>query len=416
MKAGFVDKLLDRLNRVAPDEVHAHVARLLQEKGLLENVFQALQEGVLLLDSGGVITYLNAAAERLFGMPPMEAVGNPLGKFVKELDWQTLSASGHTVNRDVEVSYPEARLLNFYLAPIATADGRGTAAGHVMLVRDITQTRRMTEEKIESERLSALTLLAAGVAHELGNPLNSLTIHLQLLDRKLKARDPRLHEDLAPFLATARGELERLDFIIEQFLQAIRPTQPRLESADLNALIREAAQFLSHEFKDRAIAIDLELHSQLPAMRVDTGQMKQAVYNVLRNASQAMENGGTLTVRSDCDDHGVVLTVTDTGSGIAQDDMARLFTPYFTTKTRGHGLGLLIVRRIVREHGGDIRIESTEGKGTSVSLHLPFSRPRVRMLEGPAPASPARPTAARQPARKRSKTEVIDLDDTTPIA
>lgn len=414
MKAGFVDKLLDRLNRVAPDEVHAHVARLLQEKGLLENVFQALQEGVLLVDSHGIITYLNAAAGRLFGMDPDEAIGNPLGKYVKELDWHTLAASGHTVNRDVEVSYPEARLLNFYLAPIATTGLPGSPAGHVMLVRDITQTRRMTEEKIESERLSALTLLAAGVAHELGNPLNSLTIHLQLLDRKLKARDPRLYDELAPFLDTARGELERLDFIIEQFLQAIRPTQPRLEPVDINALTREAAQFLSHEFKDRGIAVAMDLQDRLPAMRLDPGQMKQAMYNVLRNASQAMDHGGTITVRTDGNDHGVTLSITDTGSGIAGDDMARLFTPYFTTKSRGHGLGLLIVRRIVREHGGDIRIESSAGKGTTVTLRLPFARPRVRMLQGPADA-PARHTAAGQSPRRRGKPAVIDLDDTSPL-
>lgn len=392
--------------------MQAHLARLVEERGLLENVFQALQEGVLLVDPAGTITYLNAAAAGLFGMDEHEAPGQPLGKYIKGLDWKALVASGGTVNRDLEVSYPENRYLNFYLAPIAAVSEDAPGRGYVMLVRDITRTRKLTEEMIESERLSVLTLLAAGVAHELGNPLNSLTIHLQLLDRKLKARDPRLHAELSPFVETARGELERLDFIIEQFLQAVRPTQPRTEAADLNALLREAAQFLAHELKERNHEIALELHSRLPAMAVDTGQMKQAIYNVLRNASQAMEPGGKITVRSDYDDRGVVLQVEDNGPGIPGDDMARLFTPYFTTKARGHGLGLLIVRRILREHGGDIRIESREGHGTTVSLHLPFARPRVHLLSAPGgePGSPPKPSRPKRKPRRPEGNDVIDLE------
>lgn len=412
MKSGFIDKLLERINRVSPDEMQAHLARLLEERGLLENVFQALQEGVLLVDPQGTITYLNAAAAGLFGMDELEAPGQPLGKYIKGLDWKALVASGGSVNRDLEVSYPENRFLNFYLAPIAPVVEDAPVRGYVMLVRDITRTRRMTEEKIESERLSVLTMLAAGVAHELGNPLNSLTIHLQLLDRKLKARDARLHQELSPFLETARGELERLDFIIEEFLQAVRPSRPRVEAADLNALLREAVQFLALELKERKHEIALELHSHLPPMEVDPGQMKQAIYNVLRNASQAMEPGGKITMRSDYDNHGVVITVQDQGPGIQSEDMARLFTPYFTTKSRGHGLGLLIVRRILREHGGDIRIESREGHGTKVSLHLPFATPRVHLLAAPEgePAAPAKPARAKRKPRRPAAGEVIDLE------
>ena len=407
MKAGFLDKLIERIDRVAPDEVQAHLLRLIEEKDLLEGVFQALQEGVLLTDPQGTITYVNSAACRLFGLDEKESIGQRLAAKVRGLDWQALAASESTVSRDLEVFYPENRYLNFYVAPITPAGIQGRPAGYVMLVRDITRTRQMNEEKIESERLSALTLLAAGVAHELGNPLNSLTIHLQLLDRKLKARDAVLHDDLAPLLETAQGELKRLDFIIEQFLAAVRPTQPCLEPCDLNALIREAAQFLAPELKDRGTSLSLELHSQLPPVPADPGQMKQALYNVLRNAAQATKaTDGKIVVRSDFDDHGLTIVVADNGAGISPADMGRLFTPYFTTKTRGHGLGLLIVRRILREHGGDLRIESKDGGGTSVTLLLPFARPRVRLLGDPD--RPA-PVPARKKARKRGK--VIDLGD-----
>ncbi len=409
MKAGFLDKLIERIDRVAPDEVQAHLLRLIEEKGLLEGVFQALQEGVLLIDSQGAITYVNSAACRLFGLDEKESIGHPLASKVRGLDWQALVGGEGTVSRDLEVFYPENRYLNFYVAPIVPAGTKGEAAGYVMLVRDITRTRQLNEEKIESERLSALTLLSAGVAHELGNPLNSLTIHLQLLDRKLKARDEALHEDLLPLLDTARGELQRLDFMIEQFLAAIRPTHPSLEPCDLNALIREAAQFLGPELKDRSTTLALELHSQLPHVPADPGQMKQALYNVLRNASQAVKAvEGRIVVRSDFDDHGVSVVVQDNGEGISPADMGRLFTPYFTTKARGHGLGLLIVRRILREHGGDLHIDSRKGGGTTVTLMLPFARPRVRLLAAPDHPGPV-PAAA--PKRRRKRTKVIDLGE-----
>jgi two-component system, sporulation sensor kinase E len=411
MKSGFIDKLIERLDRVAPDEVQSHLQRLMEEKGLLESVFQALQEGVLLTDPAGCITYVNAAACRLFGMDE-SAVGQRLSAKVRGLDWEAMAGGGRIVSRDLEVFYPENRYLNFYVAPILPRGAGAPPAGHVMLVRDITQSRRQDEEKIESERLGALTLLAAGVAHELGNPLNSLTIHLQLLDRRLKARDPVLHDELGPMIETARGELRRLDFIIEQFLGAVRPSQPQLETCDLNGIIREAAGFLAAEFKDRGVVLELQLHSRLPDLALDPGQMKQALYNVLRNAAQAVKGeGGRVLVRSDFDDLGVRVLVSDNGGGISAVDMGRLFTPYFTTRAGGHGLGLLIVRRIVREHGGDIRIESTEGEGTVVTFHLPFARPRVRLLADGTGADrvPARKVPARRkPAR--GAPEVIDLE------
>jgi len=383
MKSGFLDKLLERLDRVTPDEMQAHFARLAGEKLLLESVFQALREGVVILDDQGRITWLNASAGHLFGISQESAIGATLESRVRGFDWTALTGHGGPVSRDMEVFYPERRFLNVYLAPIATE--HAASAGYVMLVRDVTQSRRMTEEMIESERISALTLLAAGVAHELGNPLNSLTIHLQLLDRKLKAKDPRLHDELGELITTARGELERLDSIIEQFLGAVRPTTPRLEPCDLNQLVADALDFLRPEIGEFGAEVSFRPHTPMPVQQLDSPQIKQAIYNVIRNAAQAVApNGGRVELATDCDDHGARLTVRDNGSGIAAADLARVFTPYHTTKSRGHGLGLLIVRRIMREHGGDISLESEEGRGTTVTLRLPFSRPRMRLLEGPA--------------------------------
>ncbi|PYJ55666.1 MAG: PAS domain-containing sensor histidine kinase, partial [Verrucomicrobia bacterium] len=217
MKAGFVEKLIERLGRIGPEEVQNYFLRLAQEKGFLETVFNAIQEGVIVTDSNGRITYLNEAACALFGLESADAIGNRLAERIRGLDWESLTKSRGPVSHDMEVFYPQNRFINFYIVPLGiehrgpvagdddsgrdTESGerstpgsptRATAAeevGHVMILRDITQSRRTAQQTIESERLNALTLLAAGVAHEIGNPLNSLHIHLQLMERSLQNLD-----------------------------------------------------------------------------------------------------------------------------------------------------------------------------------------------------------------------------------
>jgi signal transduction histidine kinase len=260
-----------------------------------------------------------------------------------------------------------------------------------MLIRDVTETRKRTEEQIESERLNAFTLLAAGVAHELGNPLNSLTIHLQLLERRLKKLGKQ-GESLREHLDIATGEIKRMDTIISQFLAAIRPTKPQFQRTQISELVKESLRFLKPELDQAKVKVQLDLRPDLPAMPLDADQMKQAIYNLIRNACQAMPKGGTLTVSGTFTDFEVRLSFDDTGKGITPEQMGRLFQPFSTTRPSGNGLGLLIVRRIIREHGGEIDIESRAGQGTRVSLWLPLVERKVRLLEaGNEPAdSPAK--------------------------
>jgi signal transduction histidine kinase len=397
MKAGFVEKLIGRLGKIGPEEVQNYFLRLAQEKGFLETVFNSIQEGIIVTDSKGRITYLNDAACQLFGLEAEDSLGKRLDERVRGLDWNALSREG-AVSRDMEIFYPTNRFINFYSVPLvierqdfvagdAVPDpGSATAAtgervGHAIILRDITESRRTEQQTIESERLNALTLLAAGVAHEIGNPLNSLNIHLQLIEREAGKLDGAKGAELQESVEVARAEINRLDSIISQFLRAIRPTRPQLRPENINTIVEEAVRFFALEIKDRDIVVEQELRSDLPLLELDRDQIKQAFYNVIKNGFEAMKSRGILRIRTDLDESHVIVRFTDTGGGISAENLSRVFEPYFTTKTSGTGLGLLIVRRIVREHGGELSIESSEGKGLTLTIRLPHIDRRVRMLE-----------------------------------
>ena len=397
MKSGFLEKLIGRLGRIAPEEVQNYLIRLAEEKGFFETVFNAIQEGIIVTDSNGRITYVNEAACELFGLESEDAIGKRLDERVRGLDWDALSHSEGAISRDMEIFYPQNRFINFYIVPLtierrATEDKIDISArhvGHAMILRDITESRRSAEQTIESERLNALTLLAAGVAHEIGNPLNSLHIHLQLMERKVRELDDRVQGELQESIDVARAEIARLDSIVTQFLRAIRPSKPQLHPENVNAIVDEAVRFFAPEIQDREIVVEQELRSDLPLLQLDRDQMKQAFYNVIKNSFEAMKRRNVLRIRTDRDDTHVLVSFTDTGVGMSAENLSRVFEPYFTTKSSGTGLGLLIVRRIVREHGGELSIESSEGKGLTLTIRLPYIDKRVRMLEAGTPETPA---------------------------
>jgi signal transduction histidine kinase len=285
------------------------------------------------------------------------------------------------VSRDLEVFYPENRFLNFYIVPLISEDAHKELVGRAIILRDITQNRRATQETIESERFSALTLLAAGVAHEVGNPLNSLDIHLQLMQRRIKKLPAKTRLEFGDSIQIARQEVARLDHTITQFLRAIRPQPLTMRLENANMVVEESVAFLDAELKDRDILVELELDRSLPPIEMDRDQIKQACYNVIRNALQAMKSGGILRICSGADETHQFISFSDTGGGISPENISRVFEPYFTTKSTGSGLGLLIVRRIVRAHGGEVIIESERNRGLTLTIRLPRADRRVRFLE-----------------------------------
>lgn len=411
-KSSFLDKVLGRIGRLDAEGLQTVVQRLARERSFLETLFNTIEDGVLVVDERGRIIYFNQAVTRLLGLQP-SVEGQQLGEILPEVDWEKIShfdtAGGpHVVRHEFEVQYPRPRFLRLYAAPL---DGEAVgSAGLALILHDATEARQKTFEAIESERVQALTLLAASVAHEIGNPLNALHIHLQLLEREVKKlkgvstrgsigvavtarpRSQMLSAEnetaevaakLDQYLSVAKGEINRLDYIVTQFLQAIRPAPLQLKVTTLNQVVHKTLELLQPELDNRGVSVKSRLARTLPATPIDPTQIQQALVNLIKNAMQAMTKGGTLTLQTGEGGDGVWVVVADTGGGIPQEQLNRIFEPFYTTKKKGTGLGLMIVQRIVRAHGGRIELESHVGRGTTFRLWLPLHERKPRLLEAP---------------------------------
>ncbi|HTY88817.1 MAG TPA: ATP-binding protein [Candidatus Acidoferrum sp.] len=404
-KSSFLDKVLGRIGRLDTAGLQTVVQRLARERGFLETLFNTIEDGVLVVDEEGRVIYFNQAVTRLLGLQP-DVEGQPISELLPEGDWEKISradrAGGvHVTRHEFEVSYPRPRFLRLYAAPL---DGEAAgSSGVALILHDATEARQKTFEAIESERVQALTLLAASVAHEIGNPLNALHIHLQLMERELKklksdewrmtsgrkvaapvtghALPPEAARKLEQYLNVAKGEINRLDYIITQFLQAIRPAPLQVKVMTLNAVVQKTLDLLRPELENRGLTVRTRLAHGLTATPIDPTQMQQVLVNLIKNAMHAMTRQGTLTLQTGEGADGVWMSVTDTGGGIAQEQINRIFEPFYTTKKTGTGLGLMIVQRIVRAHGGRIELESHVGRGTTFRIRLPLHEPRPRLLE-----------------------------------
>jgi signal transduction histidine kinase len=188
---------------------------------------------------------------------------------------------------------------------------------------------------------------------------------------------------LEQYLTVAKGEIDRLDYIITQFLHAIRPTAPQLKPTSLNDVVHKTLELLKPELENREIHLKTRLARQLPSTPIDATQIQQVLVNLIKNAMHAMTKGGTLTFQTGESSESVWVSVADTGGGIPQEQINRIFDPFFTTKKKGTGLGLMIVQRIVRAHGGRIELESQVGRGTTFRIWLPLHERKPRLLEAP---------------------------------
>jgi signal transduction histidine kinase len=280
--------------------------------------------------------------------------------------------------REFELDSASPRFVNVSVVPLVQ---KKSVRGTIITVEDITDKKREEVKNRRLESLASLTNLATTVAHEIKNPLGSISIYVQLLRKAVTQAQGALEGKMVEYLNVVDEEIERLNRIVVDFLFAVRPLTFELVPMDVGGLIRSIASFFGEELTRGGIDLRLEVDDSLPSILGDERFLRQMVVNLIKNAMGAMEKGGTLTLSARRKEDVIVLTVEDTGIGIPEAVLGRIFEPYFTTKADGTGLGLTMAYKVVKEHGGDISVQSEAGRGTAFTVTLPVLRRAQRLLE-----------------------------------
>ena len=386
-KTDPLEVLVERIDELDSPSRASLIFRLARERRLLNTVISTLREGVIVTDSGGKIEFANPSSREMLGIQERD-VGNltlwraipDLGRTLK-MNSSGYMQEGVTLTRELELTYPDRRTVRLYLVPIEETVEEVQLERYAVILTDVTREREQTLQEINDERVKSVLDLAAGVAHELGNPLNSLNIHLQLMERQMKKlQNNRDFDKLRKSLDICSTEVGRLDSIITHFLEAVRPRDPDFSDLDILSPLEETIEFLGPELDSVGIRVDLQVDNDLPVIQGDRNQLKQVFFNIIKNARQAIKSGGNIKIRVFSDDEYVYIQTGDSGEGISKENLRKVFQPYFSTKKSGHGLGMMIVERIMRDHGGQIGIDSRPGVGTLVTLQFPQKHRRIRLL------------------------------------
>ncbi len=357
--------------------------RLERKLSRIETLFNAIRAAIIVIESDGSIHFANAFAKDILHISESQSIFKVISGIEDSIELLKKDGGETAVMREFEVDYPERRLLSAQIIPF---DFGGSNTTYAIVLNDITKEKLSEAERLESEKIASVLNLASGVAHELGNPLNSINIHLQLAKRRIAKLSGNLNSgevlsDISDSIEICSSEVHRLNGIIENFLKALRPLKPNMSECDPIKPLAEILKTLNCEIVDMNVAIFVNTDNPLPKVYADENLLKQLYFNLLKNSLESMQRGGSITITAKALDEFVCIEFSDTGCGIDEDNMAKLFTPYFTTKPTGHGLGMTIIASIVRAHGGKIDVESKQGKGTKISVFIPRNERRIRMLE-----------------------------------
>lgn len=363
----FFQSVLKHIDRLDAGKLREQYRLVTDENEALGRILEMTDRGIVSLDASGDISYANPAAKSLLG-PDVERALDTLGV-----------APGVALKVETSVDYPEARTLEIRTLPSERIT--------LVYIRDTTAEKKRTEEELRAGATKAVCDLAAGVAHEIGNPLNAISLNLQLMDRSVAGLpEGPDREDLAESLRISRDEVSRLDGLLRNSLNALRGGAPNLVPCDVLAVLQRALGTLRADIQEHGVSVDVAAPARLPPIPGDAEQLQQVFFNLVKNAVQAMSEGGRLAIALSADDRDLTVAFRDTGSGIAPEDFRRLFEPFHTTKSGGHGIGLAVVKRIVDAHGGRIDVSSKPGEGTCFRLVFPLATRRARRLPPPPAA------------------------------
>jgi two-component system, sporulation sensor kinase E len=371
----FIHKVLNRLDRVDRESVQNYLKQLAHENTLQAEIFDHLNEGILLA-SGSEIIYANRQASLWLGTEIEDRT--PVADAVQDrelADFITNNLRGLKQKSvgDVPIIHPREMTLRVILVPLES----GKESDVLILLSNISEEKNRQDDNMS--RIEALASLAAGIAHEIGNPLNSISIHLELLKKDAQSLPENKRKSVEKTLEVLAGETSRLDRIVRNFLKATRKPPLRFKNEDLNQILEDAVRFMAPELEKNKIKASLKTDKALPGFMMDRERLYQAFINLVKNAMEAMPKGGTLSMTISHRGKVAHLSFKDEGGGIHEKDLPHIFDAYYTTKEEGSGLGLMTVYNVVREHGGRIEVASKTGKGSVFTLHLPIRQPKLQL-------------------------------------
>jgi len=375
--AGYVAIALDNSQLYTSLEQKAtEIARL---KDFSENIVESLNVGVLAVDLEGLVESWNTRMEQLFGVAREQAVGHQLNSLLPEELSREINARS---DEELITGIYKQRLhhlgktltLNVSITPLVSKSGE--RIGRLLLFDDVTQRERLEEQMTQTEKLTSLGLLAAGVAHEVNTPLAVISNYIQMLGKQMPDGDPR-----QAIIEKIVKQTFRASEIVNNLLNFSRTNATEVVDIDVNRVVEETLSLVAHPLKTSQIQVVRQLGETLPAVRGSANKLQQVFLNLFLNARDAMPGGGMLEVRTTAHNGSVEVEVVDTGAGIAREHIHRIFDPFFTTKAsgRGTGLGLSVSYGIIKEHSGKIDVRSTVGKGTSFHVELPAVRKAIHV-------------------------------------
>jgi two-component system, sporulation sensor kinase E len=381
---GFIERALKKVPRMDIEQVRQLLYTMAADNERIEAVLDSTTDGLAVCDEDHNLVLYNRSAERLLPFRVGELSEKPIWSAIEddEISYflrKSLRDQDKVVDREFTLERGgQSKTVSLSIMPLVS---EGRVSGNLVHIEDVTEKRAKESRLRRAESLASLTTLAAGVAHEIKNPLGSISIRIQLIQKAMKGKTSIECDKIERNLDIVNEEIARLNRIVVDFLFAVRPMDTQLVDADLNKLIRELVDFMQYELEYAHVSVVLELESSIPYLLLDERYIKQAVLNLVKNAIAAMHDGGTLTISTERKDDAVLLTVRDSGVGIPEDNLNKIFEPYFTTKETGSGLGLTLVFKIVKEHGAEISVSSREGMGTAFTIQFPVPQKEKRLLE-----------------------------------
>jgi two-component system, sporulation sensor kinase E len=380
----FIERALKKVPRMTEEQIRSLLDLLSDENERLESVLDSMTDGIIVCDPENNLILVNKSAERLLPVMGGDTQDKPVWLFIDDDEISnflkdSLESHDRIADREFTLEFKGiVRTLSVSIMPLVSL---GRIRGSLLHIEDISEKRSREARLRRAESLASLTTLTAGVAHEIKNPLASISIHIQLATKAMQGKEKVETKAISHYLGIVGEEVERLNRIVVDFLFAVRPIDLELADTDLNDFVRETMSFLKYELDQSGISFELALSDGLPRLLLDTRFMKQALLNLVKNAIAAMPSGGNLKVFTGRKGEDIELAVEDSGVGMSAQTLSKIFEPFFTTRETGSGLGLTTVFKIVKEHQGEIQVESKLGLGSRFSIILPAPQRERRLLE-----------------------------------